>query len=45
MIVNAVPERGLDRPMIDKERRDLDPVRLVNDALANVGCEDLDALG
>ena len=45
MIVNAESERGLDRPMIDKERRDLNPVRLVNNAFVNIGREDLDTLG
>jgi hypothetical protein len=45
VIVNAEPERGLGRPMIDKERRDLNPVRLVNNAFVNIGREDLDTLG
>src|SRR5215831_12325349 len=45
VIVNAEPESGLGKPMIDKECRDLDTVRLVNDAFANIGREDLDALG
>src|SRR5437868_2832821 len=44
-IVDAVAERRLDGPMVYQERRDLYPIGFVDDALANVGCDYLDAFG